>query len=186
MPVRVELPDGTVQEVVELDESGEPLYFTTHNANAAISTGADVLRTVTGLTGSGVTIGMWDGGSGRTTHQEFAGGRMVVKDGSPSIDHATHVGGTMIATGVVTSARGMAVSATVDSYDWNNDTTEFTANAAALAAEAGKLPVSNHSYGYVRGWNWNGTRWSWQGTSGSTAFVDRNRFRGLQFAGAFD
>ncbi len=169
LPVRVERPDGTVQEVVELDESGEPLYFTTHNANAAISTGADVLRTVTGLTGSGVTIGMWDGGSGRTTHQEFAGGRMVVKDGSPSIDHATHVGGTMIASGVVTSARGMAVSATVDSYDWNNDTTEFTANAAALPAEAGKLPVSNHSYGYVRGWNWNGTRWSWQGTSGSTA-----------------
>ncbi|MGA0849416.1 MAG: hypothetical protein ACO3RX_05645, partial [Chthoniobacterales bacterium] len=62
LPVRVERPDGTVQEVVELDETGEPLYFTTHNVNAAISTGADVLRTVTGLTGSGVVIGMWDGG----------------------------------------------------------------------------------------------------------------------------
>jgi hypothetical protein len=169
LPVRVERPDGTVQEVAELDESGEPLYFTTLNANAAISTGADVLRTVTGLTGSGVVIGMWDGGSGRATHQEFASGRMVVKDGSASIDHATHVGGTMIASGVQANARGMAVAATVDSYDWNSDTSEFIARGATAPGQADKLPVSNHSYSYVRGWNWDGARWSWQGTSGSTA-----------------
>jgi hypothetical protein len=169
LPVRVQRPDGTVQEVVELDESGEPLYFTTHNLNAAISTGADVLRTVTGLTGSGVVIGMWDGGSGRSTHQEFASGSMVVKDGSPSIDHATHVGGTMIATGVQAAARGMAVGATVDSYDWNSDTSEFIARAATLPGQADKLPISNHSYGYVRGWNWDGSRWVWQGASGTSA-----------------
>lgn len=169
LPVRIERPDGTVQEVAELDEAGEPLYFTTHNLNAAISTGADVLRTVTGLTGSGVVLGMWDGGSGRSTHQEFAGGRMVVKDGSPSIDHATHVGGTMIASGVQANARGMAVAAMVDSYDWNNDTSEFIARGATAPGQADKLLVSNHSYGFGRGWNWNGTRWAWQGTSGSTA-----------------
>ena len=168
-PVRVERPDGTVQEVAELDESGEPLYFTTHNVNAAISTGADLLRTVTGLTGSGVVIGMWDGGSGRATHQEFAGGRMVVKDGAASIDHATHVGGTMIAAGVQTNARGMAVAATVDAYDWNNDSAEFLARAATAPGQADKLLVSNHSYGYVRGWSWDGTRYVWSGTAGSTA-----------------
>ena len=169
LPVRVERPDGTVQEVMELDESGEPLYFTTHNANAAISTGANVLRTVTGLTGSGVVMGMWDGGAGRATHQEFAGGRLVVKDGSASIDHATHVGGTMIASGVQTNARGMAVAATLDSYDWNNDTSEFIARGATGPGQADKLPVSNHSYGYVRGWGWDGSRWAWQGTAGTNA-----------------
>jgi hypothetical protein len=173
-PVREERPDGTVQEVAELDESGELLYLTTHNVSAAISTGADVLRTVTGLTGSGMVIGMWDGGSGRVTHQEFASGRMVVRDGSVSIDHATHVGGTMIASGVQASARGMAVAATVDSYDWNSDTSEFIARAATAPDQTDKLPVSNHSYGYVRGWNWDGSRWVWPGSTVNSSTVELN------------
>ncbi len=172
--VRVERPDGTVQEVAELDESGELLYLTTHNLSAAISTGADLLRTAIGLTGSGMVIGMWDGGSGRATHQEFASGRMVVRDGSASIDHATHVGGTMIASGVQASARGMAVGATVDSYDWNSDTSEFIARAATAPGQTDKLPVSNHSYGYVRGWNWDGTRWVWPSSAVNSATVELN------------
>lgn len=174
LPARIERPDGTVQEVVELDEAGEPLYFTTLNLNAAISTGADVLRTVTGLTGSGVVLGMWDGGSGRATHQEFAGGRMVVKDGSASIDHATHVGGTMIASGAQANARGMAVAATVDSYDWNSDTSEFIARGATAPGQSDKLPVSNHSYGYVRGWNWDGSRWAWPSSAVTSTTFDTN------------
>ncbi len=172
LPVRVEQANGSVQEVMELDESGEPLYFTTHNLNAAISTGADVLRTVTGLTGSGVVIGMWDGGSGLSTHQEFSGGRMVVKDGSAPIDHATHVGGTMIASGVQANARGMAVAATVDSYDWNSDTSEFIARAATGPGQADKLPVSNHSYGYERGWNWDGSRWVWPSSTVTSSTIE--------------
>ena len=174
LPVRVERPDGTVQEVVELDETGEPLYFTTHNVSAAISTGAEVLRTVTALTGAGLAIGMWDGGSGRSTHQEFASGRMAVRDGSASIDHATHVGGTMIASGMQASARGMAVAATVDSYDWNSDTSEFIARAATAPSQADKILVSNHSYGYVRGWNWDGTRWAWPSSAVNSSTVELN------------
>ncbi len=174
LPTRIERTDGTVQEVVEIDEAGELLYFTTHNLNAAISTGADRLRTVNGLTGSGLVIGMWDGGSGRSTHQEFAGGRMLVKDGSPSIDHATHVGGTMIASGVQTSARGMAVSAVVDTYDWDSDLTEMTGRAAASPGQAGRIPISNHSYGYIRGWNWDGQRWVWTGSGTTASAVETN------------
>jgi hypothetical protein len=174
LPTRIERADGTVQEVVEIDEAGELLYFTTHNLNAAISTGADRLRTVNGLTGSGLVIGMWDGGSGRSTHQEFAGGRMLVKDGSPSIDHATHVGGTMIASGVQTSARGMAVSAVVDTYDWDSDLTEMTGRAAASPGQAGRIPISNHSYGYIRGWNWDGQRWVWTGSGTTASAIETN------------
>lgn len=154
LPLRIELPDGTVQEFAGF-ENGRPVYFTTHNTNAAISTGANVLRlTPYSLNGSGLTIGMWDGGSGRASHQEFAtGSRLRVMDGAAVIDHATHVAGTLAAAGVSTSARGMATAALVDSYDWNQDKSEMTARAAAGPNETGMLFLSNHSYGYVSGWD---------------------------------
>src|SRR6478752_6854573 len=174
LPLRTELPNGRVQEIQDFD--GErPIYFTTDNVNAAISTGANLLRTSPySLTGAGVTIGLWDGGSGRSTHQEF-GGRLVVMDGAGSIDHATHVGGTLIAAGVVAAAHGMADGATVNSYDWNSDTTEMTARGATVAGEAGKIYLSNHSYGYIGGWNYvnNGTRvWEWNGSGTSSTSME--------------
>ena len=175
LPIRVERPDGVVQELVGF-ENGKPVYFTTHNANAAISTGVDVLRNAPySLTGTGMTVGLWDGGSARATHQEFAtGSRVVVKDGSASIDHATHVAGTMAAAGVVSNAKGMAPAAIVDSYDWNSDITEMTSRAAAAPGEAGKIYLSNHSYGYITGWNYVGgagspsRTWEWYGDGTTT------------------
>lgn len=150
MPLRVELPNGSVREIAAFD-GDQPVYFQTHNANAAISTGANLVRSAYGVDGTGVTIGLWDGGSGRATHQEF-GTRMVVKDGSASIDHATHVGGTMAAAGIVASAKGMAPLAVVDSYDWNSDVSEMTARGATAPNQADKIYLSNHSYGYISGW----------------------------------
>lgn len=173
LPARVQLPDGTVREIAGLDDRGNPLYFTTHNANAAISTGSNLLRlSPYNLTSGNLTIGMWDGGSGRATHQEF-GGRLVVRDGSASIDHATHVGGTLAASGVFASARGMATAALIDSYDWNSDKTEMTAAGAAQPRESGKILLSNHSYGFLTGWAYvNGGSpyrvWEWFG-DGTTA-----------------
>ncbi len=174
LTLRVERVDGRVIEIADFD-GPQPVYFTTHNANAAISTGANLLGVSPyNLSGSGLTIGMWDGGSGRSTHQEF-GSRMVVKDGSAPIDHATHVGGTLIASGVVASARGMASAATVDSYDWNSDLSEMTNRGATGTGQAAtRIYLSNHSYGYVSGWNYTGgagspTRtWEWHG-NGTTA-----------------
>jgi hypothetical protein len=178
LPLRVEQPDGTVKEVAGLDDQGEVLYFITHNVNAAISTAADVLRTQDDLTGSGLVIGMWDGGAGRATHREFATGRMVIKDGSAPIDHATHVGGTLIASGVSASARGMAVAATVHSYDWNDDKSEMADRGAAVPGEPDKIYLSNHSYGFISGWFRTGgsnPAWIWYG-SGSTASSIDPRF----------
>jgi hypothetical protein len=132
LPVRHEHPDGRVKEVAALDEEGNLLYVFTHNDRAAISTGANILNQLSSpYTGAGITIGMWDGGAGRTTHQEFADGRMVNKDGAAPIDHATHVGGTLAAAGVVAQARGMAFEAVVDSYDWNDDKAEMAARGAS-------------------------------------------------------
>ncbi|MGA0845691.1 MAG: S8 family serine peptidase [Luteolibacter sp.] len=171
---RLELPNGRVIEIADF-RGIEPIYLSTNNLNAAISTGARELQSSPfQLDGNGQSIGMWDGGSGRSSHQEF-GGRMIVKDGSASIDHATHVGGTLIASGVVANAKGMAPSATVDSYDWNNDLSEMTSRAATAPSQhATRIYVSNHSYGYITGWNYTGgsgspaRTWEWYG-NGTTA-----------------
>lgn len=175
LPTRITRPNGAIEEISDFDGE-EPIYFTTHNATAAISTSANLTRTTFAVDGSGIALGMWDGGSGRATHTEF-GSRMIVKDGSISIDHATHVGGTLIASGVSASARGMAPAATVDSYDWNNDVSEMTSRAASAPGQADKLYLSNHSYGIISGWNnvSNGTRvWEWHGNGTSTVGFEQD------------
>ncbi len=170
VPERRVLGDGTTIEVSHLDEnSGGLVYLTTHNANAAISTGAMRLRTIQGLTGAGVVVGVWDGGTARAAHQEYGGGRVVVRDNGALGDHATHVTGTIAASGIDLMARGMATGVSVDSYDWINDSSEMISRGRAEAGQTDKILLSNHSYGYIRGWYWDGFRYSWGGLSGNTA-----------------
>ena len=175
LPVRLQRANGRIEELVAIGADGMPVVVTTSNANAAISTGANVLRAVPyNLNGSGFTVGVWDGGSARSTHQELTG-RVTVKDGSASIDHATHVAGTIAASGVDVLSKGMAPAATVDSYDWNFDTTEMTERGAATAYQAGRILLSNHSYNYVGGWNYvnDGTRvWEWYGNGTTAAAIE--------------
>ncbi|QJE94254.1 MBG domain-containing protein [Luteolibacter luteus] len=169
LPLRIQRPNGVLQEI-EGFEGDEPRYRSTHNANAAISTAANLTRTAFAVDGDGLTIGLWDGGSARATHQEF-GGRVVAMDGAASVDHATHVAGTLAAAGVVANAKGMAPAITVDSYDWNNDVSEMTSRGASAPGQEGKIYLSNHSYGFISGWNYvdDGIRvWEWNG-NGTTS-----------------
>ena len=117
-------------------------------------------------------LGIWDGGAVRATHQEL-NGRVLQPDGASTLsNHATHVAGTMIASGVEPNARGMAYAAKLDAYDWNNDESEMA------AAGAQGLLLSNHSYVLITGWQWgdydqSGTdRWFWWGGETDTACVD--------------
>lgn len=148
IPVRIEGPGNRVRELYAIREEG-PLYRTTFNTNAAISTGANLVSAAPyNLRGSGMTAGVWDEARVRPTHVELSG-RVTVRDGTgANSDHATHVAGTIAATGNNTSARGMAPLARIDSYDWNNDYTEMTSAGAATATDSTKLPLSNHSYGF--------------------------------------
>ncbi len=166
-PVRKEYPNGRIIEIMELGPNGMPEYNTTDNLNAANTVGTNELWTggSTGLnlTGAGFTIGEWDGGGVRTTHQEFRVGvgpsRVTQIDVPPGTSyHSTHVAGTLIAEGQVANAHGMAPSANLDAYDWNNDISEMlNANAAD------GIILSNHSYGRVRGWDSDISTWYWYG-----------------------
>ena len=154
IPLRKDGPGHQVAMLYDI-RGTDPLYRVTLNVNAAISTGANQLApSPYSLDGTGVRIGIWDGGPVRSTHQEFATGRVTKKDSSATGDnHATHVAGTIGATGVDPLAKGMAPKVNIDSYEWTNDYAEMTAAGTATAGDATKLPLSNHSYGYGFGTN---------------------------------
>jgi len=152
IPVRLDGPGHKVSILYDF-RGEEPLYRTTLNANAAISTGANLIRQTApyNLDGSGIKVGVWDAGSVRNTHQEFSITRVVKKNSTAAEDaHATHVAGTIGASGFQTSAKGMAPLVAIDSYDWNSDSAEMGATGAATANDsfATKIPLSNHSYGF--------------------------------------
>ncbi len=165
LPVRRKLPNGATIEIMAV-RNGVPVYYVTYGLEAADSLSADELwpggSTGLNLTGAGVTLGIWDGGSVDPSHPEFLG-RLRIRDGAEPHDHATHVGGIMAAAGVNPLARGMSFAATLDSYDWSNDTAEM-----ADAARAGLL-VSNHSYGISAGWVWD---FLWMGDTSISARED--------------
>jgi hypothetical protein len=144
--------------------NGMPMYVETHNLNAARTLSVDDVWPGGGsgfaLGGAGTTLGklaVWDAGAVRLTHQEF-GGRASQMDGATTTHyHATHVAGTMIASGVVASAKGMSFQGTLACYEWNNDQSEMA------SAAAGGMNVSNHSYGYSAGWYYSSGTWYWYG-----------------------
>lgn len=141
--------------------------YRTMNVNAAISTAANLIRNTApyNVNGAGETVGIWDGGAVRSTHQELAG-RVTVMDGAATIDHATHVCGTIGASGVVAGALGMAPSVLIASYDWNSDLSEMTSRAMTTSGESGKIQMSNHSYGTLAGWDTSDGTYKWYGIWG--------------------
>lgn len=153
-PLRYTFDDGRGEaELAKLGPDGQPIYFQTFNVDAARATRVDHLNNGgslgLNLDGQGMTAYVWDGGATRVTHQEFDGpggsNRVAQDDGATSLSrHATHVTGTMVAAGIQADAKGMASYAQALTYDWNNDLSEMTNEAA------NGMLISNHSYGY--GW----------------------------------
>lgn len=169
-PVRSENEQGEIMELIGLDENGHPEYYATTNTVAAATISTRHLHPGgnlgLNLTGEGTTLGEWDGGAVRVNHREF-GNRVVQQDGATELSsHATHVAGTMIASGVTASARGMAYQGNLLAHDWNLDAAEM-----AIAAANGLL-VSNHSYGTITGWRQESGVWYWYGTPSVSQTID--------------
>ncbi|HEU4470251.1 MAG TPA: S8 family serine peptidase [Flavisolibacter sp.] len=163
-PVSFKTSDQNIAFLVGVDRFGLPVYFSTENAIAAATTGANQLWTggSSGLNLSGASasvrgkMAVWDGGRILGNHVEL-NGRVIQKDNpSGTSDHATHVTGTMIASGVNASAKGMAYAfQDLLAYDFNNHLNE-------IAAEAANLLISNHSYGTLAGWVFNQAQSRWE------------------------
>jgi PKD repeat protein len=168
--IRQESPSGEIIELMDLDEFGQPIYYITTNTAAAATISTRHLHPGgnlgLNLTGQGMIVGEWDGGAVRTTHREF-GDRVWQRDNATTVSsHATHVAGTMIASGITPAAKGMAYEARLWAHEWTLDGTEM-----ASAAQNGLL-VSNHSYGTITGWRQESGTWYWYGTPSVSETVD--------------
>ncbi|MUU79002.1 immunoglobulin-like domain-containing protein [Winogradskyella endarachnes] len=144
--------ENSYLELQKISSEGKPIYYTTFNVDAAESTRTNHLNSGgslgLNLDGQNMIAHVWDGGLARASHQEYdgAGGnnRFSIGDGTTTLNyHSAHVTGTIIASGVVANAKGMAPQASAVGYEWNNDISEAT-----TAAGNGML-ISNHSYGYA-------------------------------------
>jgi len=168
-PREIQEPDGRKLIFAE-DIAGSPTYTVSHNTVAAAGISADELwplgawpysdsNTGRNLTGTNVTLALWENDGGvRTNHIEF-GTRVRQRDNAAldTTGHATQVAGTMAASGVGSifgqfyEARGVAYQARVFAYDLGNFKSE---RESAAAGEATNAPVflGNHSWGLANGW----------------------------------
>lgn len=175
-PVSKRLSDGQELEIMRI-ENGIPVYYSTSNIHAGLTTNTNDLwnggALGLNLEGQNMSIGQWDAGAIRSTHQEFnppgGGSSRISQIDSPNFSsgHSTHVAGSLIAQGINPLAKGMAPKAQIHAYDWNNHEAEMSSEAAA------GLLISNHSYEMINGWFFSGV-WYWMGETSISAVEDFN------------
>jgi subtilisin-like proprotein convertase family protein len=117
------------------------------------------------LDGTGLVVGVWDGGTCRDSHvgvqgapspspinngtKRVAKGTALGLDGGSTASHPTHVTGTIISDGTSSSGgngRGYAPKACALSYDWNSMSSE-----RRMARHTWRHVADNHSYGNAGG-----------------------------------
>jgi hypothetical protein len=165
-PAQKALNEDPDIKLMYVDDRGRPRYYQMLNLNAAKTLSTNKVWPDGGygfsLTGSTTLLGelgIWDGGGVRTTHQELTGRATQMDTPGGTSGHSTHVAGTMIASGVQSNAKGMSYQGKLTCYEWTDDSSEM-----AIAAGNG-MKVSNHSYSYITGWNYNSGngKWYWWG-----------------------
>jgi len=157
------------------------------------------------LNGDGLVLSYFELGPGSAAHQEF-GGRLIVEftcrvTGDTTCTdfsnqaHATHTGGTLIASGVDPESKGMASAATLHGYRALCDgLTECGPNAGTdwLAIKEKTLKnigavADNNSWGVVLGWNRESGNWIWYGFDegiGGYEFTDASIDKAARVNGA--
>lgn len=112
------------EDAVQWIEPALPRFGLNNDSNRALVQANAVQGAPYNLSGAGVTVLVYDGGTARSTHQDF-GGRLSVHDSSGMITHATHVAATVGGSGVASSGtyKGMAPSVTILSYGFESDGT---------------------------------------------------------------
>lgn len=143
---RIDLGNNQIAVLTNFDPNGNPVYQVNDNYAAAVTSRVDKIwnggESGLNLDGTGIVIGHWEPlGIALPIHVEMTG-RIENVENTISESHASHTAGTMIASGVLPEARGMASNAKIKAFLGDNDESEM----ADFAADGGIL--SNHSYGH--------------------------------------
>ncbi len=158
LPIAGVTPGGAAYHLIRA-ESGRVVFYQTLSANAAITTNTHIVRNTApyNVDGTGFTVGVWDAGWIRTTHEALTP-RVTIGDGNFIYDpvgtgHATSVTG-VIAASLIAPANyiGMAPSVNILGFDSVDDLVEMAAAGAAIPNDPGKVYLSNHAYGILCGW----------------------------------
>ena len=156
------LDELAAADIVRWVEPAEPPLEYDSVANVQpLSNVDDVQQAPYNLSGSGVTVGVWEVGAVlRATHLDLTP-RATVEAGqvATTSDHSMNVAGIIAASGAnVAAGEGMAPAANLTSWDTVSDSTEMTSAATATGAPGDPTPIalSNHSYSARIGWNTNG------------------------------
>ncbi|HVP11949.1 MAG TPA: S8 family serine peptidase, partial [Phycisphaerae bacterium] len=180
----IELPLSRIEalaaeDAVQWIEPPLPQFSMVNDSNRALTQADQAQAAPYNLDGSGVTVLVYDGGTGRSTHVDFQG-RLHVRDSSGTVDHSTHVAGTIGGAGVANPTyKGMAPAVTIEAYGF-----ETSGGAGFLYTDPGDLEadynqaintygadISNNSIG--SNVEVNGFDCTWQGNYGATsALID--------------
>ena len=104
------------------------------------------------LTGINVTLAMWD--AGHANHSDYNSRRSIGDPSDPDdVEgqqfHATHVAGTMLGNGNISSSKkGMAPNATLVTYEWPDNLTELRTETNDSIANKSAILSQNS-------WSWN-------------------------------
>ncbi|SEJ02718.1 Por secretion system C-terminal sorting domain-containing protein [Dyadobacter sp. SG02] len=142
-------PKEDERNIMDVDSVGNPIYFSPLDSDGTLAIKANSMYTggSLGLSvhGEGMTAGMWDEGSVRTTHIALENRAINLETWALS-GHSTAVAGQIAATDAYSptasfgKAVGIAMKANVRAYQWTDDVTELTQEVK------NGLLVSNHSY----------------------------------------
>jgi len=135
----------------------------THNAaSAALSHVNDVYAAPYGLSGNGVAVSLFELAEAQGSHVELAGRLQIAPTTSGGTSsgrrHATHVAGTIGASGLRAEAKGMAPAATIHQFcvpdpdgQFNTCAGDWLALKNEQLAPLGVI-ADNNSWGYILGW----------------------------------
>ena len=122
--------ESELMSLQRIEDDGTPIFYSILNAGSSKTIGTNKMYPGGSLglnvTGDGMFAGVWDGGKVRETHQEFNGGKVILGDAaSTSSSHATHVTGTIMASGFSPLRKGIAYGALAKTFDWTTDYNEM-------------------------------------------------------------
>lgn len=105
------------EDAVQWIEPPLPPLQDVNDSNRALTQANSAQALPYDLDGTGVRVMVYDGGAALESHSDF-GGRLTVRDGVPTVFHATHVSGTIGGNGAGSAGlyRGMAPGVTIESY----------------------------------------------------------------------
>lgn len=161
--IEIRVPSAALQALAEDDNVAaiagvRPLRVKSDNAiSAQLSHVTELYSAPYNLTGDGVTVSLFELAEGQASHIEFNGRLTVNGTGGSTSDktHATHVAGTIGATGIRADAKGMAPNARIQQFCIQ---TPCGGNLSFLDDKEQKLPplgvvADNNSWGFILGWN---------------------------------